>query len=172
MPRTEKPSRGAVWLLVIVAVLIAILVSTSKMKQVTPVAEVSQDSQMLCYYSSTPTASGFNDVYSLKLSTDGTTVTGELATAPAEKDKMNGTLDGVLISNGEEVLFSGTYANSAEGMDTIDQKMIKLTENNAMIGYGEMKLEADGSYSYANPDQIDYSLSLPRVDCASYTSAF
>lgn len=171
----KKPSRSAIGLLIVVVVLIGILFVTSKTgKMSSPTtATAPQDEQTVCYYSSTATASGFNDIYSLQLTVNAESATGELATAPAEKDRMKGVLSGVIMSSDDEVLFTGAYANTAEDMQTIEQKMIKLSAEQALIGYGEMKVSIDGSsYEYVNPNAIDYSLAIPRVDCAEYKTAF
>jgi len=170
----NKPSRGAVYLLIVVVLAIIVLVATSKMPKGDTVTEVPQDEQaVLCYYSSTPTASGFNDVYSLKLTVVGDTATGELATVPAEKDRMKGTLEGVIIpSTEEEYLFAGKYMNSAEGMTNTDDRMIKLSATDAKIGYGETVQNPDGTYSYKDSNNLNYSLAIPRVDCAQYQSAY
>lgn len=135
-----------------------------------PVAENPSEEQSgeLCYFSSTPTASGYNDTYYLKLALDGTTATGELATIPAEKDAMKGILVGNIIENNGDTYFSGTYSNSAEGMTNIDERMIKLSDTEAAIGYGEMVQNADGSYGYKDANNLNYSLTIPRVDCAAY----
>ncbi|HEY0979944.1 MAG TPA: hypothetical protein VGE18_00870 [Candidatus Paceibacterota bacterium] len=168
----HKPSTGAVWLLVIVCIVVALLVLTSKAPMNSDTLSTvpgETDTQALCYYSSTQTASGFNDTYALKLVlASDSTATGELATAPAEKDSMQGTLTGSVVENGDELLFDGWYANSAEGMNNTDQRLIKLTESEARIGYGETVLNADGTYSYKDEATVNYSLAIPRVDCAVY----
>ncbi|MBY0328535.1 hypothetical protein K2Q02_00340 [Patescibacteria group bacterium] len=169
----NKPSRGAIYLLIVVVIAIIVLVSTTKMPKNTATTEMPQDEQVLCYYSSTQTASGFNDVYSLKLSVVGTSATGELATAPAEKDRMNGTLSGTIAPfSDEEYMFSGTYMNSAEGMTNTDQRMIKLSATEAAVGYGETVQNPDGTYGYKDPANLNYSLTIPRVDCALYQNAY
>ena len=167
----HKPSTGAVWLLVIVCVVVALLVVTSKKPMTSDITATPDEgsAQVLCYYSATPTESGFNDTYALKLMlANDNTATGELATAPAEKDSMQGTLAGSVTENSGELIFDGWYTNQAEGMNNVDQRLIKLNENEAHIGYGETVLNADGTYSYKDASTVDYSLTIPRVDCAVY----
>lgn len=167
----HKPSTGAVWLLVIVCVVVALLVVTSKKPMGSDTLTTvpgETEPQTLCYYSSTPTASGFNDTYALRLSLSSNAATGELLTAPAEKDSMQGTLAGSVTENSGELIFDGWYTNQAEGMSNVDQRLIKLNENEARIGYGETVLNADGTYSYKDEAAVTYSLTIPRVDCAVY----
>ncbi len=45
-----------------------------------------------------------------------------------------------------------------------------MTEAQAQIGYGELKTDADGTYSYVDPTKVTYSLTLPSVDCTQYDS--
>lgn len=169
---TTPPKSGAVWLLVIVCLVVALLVLTSKKPMSSDTLTVTPgetEAQTLCYYSSTPTDSGFNDTYALKLAlANDNSATGELATAPAEKDSMTGTLKGSVTESGDELIFDGWYTNSAEGMNNIDQRLIKLTESEARIGYGETILNADGTYSYKEEAEVNYSLTIPRIDCAVY----
>ena len=176
-PMNNKPSRAAVWLLIIVVIVVAVLFATTKLdiggNSQRAAMTTSSDEQVLCYSSSTPTASGFNDVYSLKLTVAGDIATGELATSPAEKDKMTGTLEGTIAPISEEAyLFTGKYMNSGEGMTNTDDRMIVLSATDAKIGYGETVLNADGTYSYKDPSTLNYSLSIPRVDCAAYQGAY
>jgi len=169
--QTQKPSTGAIWLMVGVFVMIGLLLLSSKKPggpdrlTTTP---VEPPAQTLCYYSSTPTASGLKDQYALKLALVNNDATGELMTVPAEKDSMIGTLKGIVTENGDELIFDGWYTNQAEGMTAVDQRLIKLTENEARIGYGEPVQNTDGSYSYKDTAAVDYSLAIPRVDCAVY----
>jgi hypothetical protein len=110
------------------------------------------------------------DTAFLKLTTPdgGVTITGELATYPAEKDAMTGTLSGTATNVNGDAIFDGQYANSAEGMNNISEQLIKLGQGSAQIGYGEMVQGTDGTYDYKDKTKVTYSLTLPAVDCAQY----
>lgn len=168
--KSTTPSRRAIWFTLGVVILLIVLVVTTKLPNQSDLATpVVSGTEAVCYYSRTETATGLYDVYALKLNVDDAgAATGELVTLPAEKDAMRGTLSGSLNPIGEEYIFKGLYRNSAEGMNNTDERIIRLAYEKASIGYGEMKENADGIYSYANPSQIDYSLSIPRIDCAQY----
>jgi hypothetical protein len=168
----KHPSRGALWLLVAVVVLVAILLATSKMKKTDTVAIPTDGSaEMVCYYGARTTASGFKDVYAMKLAISGVKAQGELLTAPAEKDKIQGDLSGSVIQGNDERIFDGTYSNVGEGMKNLDEIVIRFSLKEAMVGFGEMKENEDGSYSYADKNALNYSLKIPAVDCAVYDEA-
>lgn len=170
----KKPSPVAVWILVVVMVLVALLVFSSK-KQLIPEKLTTVPNQAnpktLCYYESIPRASGYSDMFALKLTITDGTATGELITAPAEKDRMVGTLAGMVTAGVDELIFDGWYTNQAEGMNNVDERLIKLTDTQARIGYGESVVNADGSYSYKDATALNYSLAITRVDCAIYDQA-
>ncbi len=169
--QTNKPSTGAIWLMVGVFVMIGLLLLSSKKPEgvdTLTTTPTQTQTQTLCYYSSTPALSGLNDEYALKLALVNNDASGELMTVPAEKDSMKGTLKGVMTENSDELVFDGWYTNQAEGMTAVDQRLIKLTPSEARIGYGEMVQNTDGSYSYKDRNAVDYSLVIPRVDCAIY----
>ena len=124
---------------------------------------VTTETQTMCFY-----LRGADKAY-LKLVVDSAgRASGELATMPAQKDSMRGVLNGgITVVNGIET-FDGTYTNMAEGMNNIDQRLIRLTGTDAQIGYGEIVENPDGSYKYKDPSTVNYSFSIPRVDCAAY----
>lgn len=170
-PLLNKPSAIAVWILVVVTVLVAVLVITSKKSFVSEnLSSLPQKAapETLCYYESPSSLSGYADEFALKLTIVDGSATGELITAPAQKDRMVGTLEGVLTTKADELIFDGWYKNEAEGMKNIDERVIRLSENKAYIGYGEMLSHADGSYSYKDPAVMQYWLPIARVDCAIY----
>jgi hypothetical protein len=151
----------------------AVLIIAKKQQVAAPVADVPQAQESsLCYTLNKKTNSSSNDVAFLKLTSSdgGVTVTGELATYPAEKDAMKGTLSGTVKSDNGIAVFDGTYVNSAEGMDNVDQRLIRLDDTQAQVGYGETVKSEDGTYVYKDPSKVDYSFSIPAVDCAQYAS--
>lgn len=119
----------------------------------------------LCYLSIENTPQGLTDVYALSvsISEDGTT-RGELMTSPAEKDKMEGKIYGKISNTQDGKVFDGWYDNSAEGLENTDQLMIKILDDKALIGYGEM-VQAGEAYVYKDVKNINYSLELPAIHC-------
>ncbi len=122
----------------------------------------------VCYALHNETAGG-TDTATLKLTTtDGEHATGQFNVALAQKDASTGVLDGVIsITGPSTALFDGHYVNMQEGMNNTSEQLIKLDQNEAQIGYGEMVQNADGGYDYKDKSAVMYSLSLPRVDCAT-----
>ncbi|MDB5255293.1 MAG: hypothetical protein JWL92_669 [Candidatus Nomurabacteria bacterium] len=145
----------------------ALFISAKKQQDiaVTPAADTTPSS--LCYV-----LNKNGDTAFLKLTTTdgGLTITGDLATYPAQKDSMKGTLSGVATNVDGDAVFDGQYANSAEGMNNISEQLIKLDPTQAQIGYGEMVEAADGTYDYKDKTKVTYSLTLPAVDCTQYDS--
>ena len=170
--QASRHSRGAIYLLIVVVLVIIVLVATSKnTKDKAAIETPTGEQTTMCFYAANPTPSGLSDVYALKLDVSGASAKGELSTIPAEKDKMTGTLSGVVVQSGQDTIFNGRYNNSAEGMQNVEQRIIKLSTMEARIGYGEMVQNPDGTYSYKDSNTLDYSLAIPRVDCAQYQSA-
>jgi hypothetical protein len=161
---------------VVVVAFIAIFVMAKKQQEVanapTPADTTASAPASLCYVlNKKSTGSKFNDVAFVKLNTTdgGQTVTGELGTYLAEKDGMKGTLSGTVNADATgAAVFDGQYANSAEGMNNINEQLIKFDTDTAQIGYGEMVAAADGTYDYKDKTKVTYSLSIPSVDCAQY----
>ncbi len=143
----------------------ALFINAKKQQEVAVTPTVDTSPSSLCY-----ALNKKGDTAFLKLNTTdgGITITGELATYPAEKDAMKGTLSGTATNVSGDTVFDGQYANSAEGMNNISEQLIKLDETQAQIGYGEMVEATDGTYDYKDKTKVNYSLSLPAVDCAQY----
>jgi len=154
--------------------IVALLIQAKRHPVIAPSAPTATttDGTTLCYALNKPTASGYNDIAYVKItSTDGGQhVSGELGTFLAEKDGMHGTIGGSVTSDGTSAIFKGQYISTGEGVNTISEQMIKLDQTQAQLGYGEMIKNTDGSYSYKNPATVTYSLTIPRVDCAQYDS--
>ncbi len=137
----------------------ALLINAHRHPVAAPVAATADQNQSLCYILNKPTASGHNDIAYLKLTSSdgGAHTTGELGIALAEKDSMHGTLTGTVTASADNAtaVFDGQYVNSGEGMNNVNEQMIKLDNDQAMIGYGA-------------PGAVTYSLAIPSADCAQY----
>lgn len=158
---------------VAIVAFVAIFIMAKK-QQVAPAPATTADTSTptsLCYVLNKPVAgSKYNDVAYLKLtsSNGGQDITGELGTYLSEKDGMKGTLTGTATNDNGVAVFDGQYSNSAEGMNNINEQLIRLDNTQAQIGYGETVQNADGTYSYKDKSKVSYSLSIPMVDCAQY----
>jgi hypothetical protein len=137
-----------------------------------PAAATPTAAASVCYILNKPTSDGGRDIAYLKAtSSDGTNVTGELGTALEGKDALSGTFVGTLSSNSDgSVTLDAQYSATGEGMNNIVEQKILLTQSQAQVGYGAMKLNSDGTYVYSDPSAITYSLTLPSVDCTEYDS--
>ena len=132
----------------------------------------------LCFVKSQPFING-GDTYALLMAIAGDKVTGTLSLEPGEKDKktgaFTGTMDKANVAGMIDTNIMGTlgtfwWKTSAEGMLNTEELRIKFEDPmagqaRAYIGFGEMKDRGDGTYVYANPDAIDYSLELNEVNC-------
>ncbi len=160
---------------------IVILLLVAKKQQLnTTAAETQQQAQQasapvsLCYLLNAPSKGGAgHDVAYLKITTSdgGMHVTGELGTAPAEKDKVSGTITGTISAGSDgSALLDAQYANAGEGMTSTNEQLIRLDETQAQIGYGEEVKSSDGSYHYKDANAVTYSMTLPAVDCTQYNT--
>jgi hypothetical protein len=164
------PSTPALIITGVAIIALATVVIHFKKQQQAAVTASASTPASLCYILNAPTASGYNDVAYLKVTTrdGGRHITGELGTFLSQKDRKSGTLTGSITNVGGNAVFDGQYTNMAEGMNATDEQLIRLNDTQAQIGYGENKKNADGSYSYIDKSKVVYSLSLPVVDCARY----
>lgn len=153
---------GAVILLVIFG-FIAYTFSVKK----DSVDEVSLDPQEVtyCYYEEITGVNGLKDVNYLKVIIDEGKVEGELGTIPAEKDKMIGTLSGMMTPPN---VIDALYSYSAEGIDAVEERVIKLDATQALVGYGEMVDQGDGVFVYKDKTNIPFFLPIPKIDCGEY----
>jgi hypothetical protein len=114
--------------------------------------------------------SGFYDKFILRMSLDNTnkTVKGYLKLLPAEKDSAIGSYEGT-VSDMDPKTSSRTidawWNREGEGLTEKSQLRIIFGEGNASIGFGAMKANADGSYSYEDLSKVDYSLTLSDYSC-------
>ncbi len=110
------------------------------------------------------------DVYTLKFTMNGENVNGELNFLPEEKDSKVGEFKGLIspsASNSSSRIIAAWWDTMGEGIKNREQLAILLEDQTASIGFGEMKESSDGSYVYANPSEVSYSLKLGSVECSS-----
>lgn len=134
-----------------------------------PPSNVQASSVSLCYYLDQAGASGAHDKAYLKMTITNNNVHGELGTALAQKDSINGTLVGTITEGtANDYILDAQYMNTGEGMNNTNEQLIHFNSTSAELGYGEMKEDSNGSFSYQDKSQVTYALSLPRVDCTQY----
>ncbi len=177
---TEEKNTNSLFLIITIIVIIALAIfwftklnKNSVTNQiVAPVSIEDIDrsevlsSEDICYVSMQNRAEGLRDLYSLNLSiaSDGS-ARGNLITSPAEKDTMQGKLFGIISKSSDGRIFEGWYDNQAEGVENTDQISIKVLEDKAIIGYGEM-VQAGDAYVYKDAKNINYNLEIPAIPCA------
>lgn len=153
--------KKAQYILLGVAVVIVILVGIMKPRS------VSQDSQAvkLCYIWNTEAG----DKATLVMNIDKDVVIGTFDFAPAEKDRKQGVFQGTVSAIDPASLsrtISAWWASNGEGVRHVEELSIILRQGIATPGFGEMKDEGDGSFTYAKPSEISYTLNLQQTDCS------
>lgn len=117
-------------------------------------------------------ASGFYDKFTLRMSLDGDKVSGYLKILPAEKDSSFGSYEGTVSAVDPYAMartIDAVWTREGEGMISKEQLRIIFGEGTANIGFGAMKENPDGSYSYEDLEKVDYSLALTDYSCADLT---
>jgi len=141
-----------------------------------------------CYFSEMASPdSEFSDKYSLRFNY-GTTYTekegvynipdikGELKLLPSEKDALVGKFSGnVVLDNKMTWNDLGEFIWNTEGESMTARQELKILftagvhkGDSAKIGFGEMTLREDGVYVYKDPENIDYSLAIPKISCEEF----
>jgi hypothetical protein len=114
--------------------------------------------------------SGFYDKFTLRMSLDNEnkTVKGYLKILPAEKDGAVGSYEGS-VSDVDPYAMARTidavWTREGEGLTEKSQLRIIFGEGTANIGFGAMKENPDGSYSYEDLEKVNYSLALNDYSC-------
>lgn len=99
------------------------------------------------------------DTTRLRLDLNGTSVTGELAVLPAEKDRATGTLTGTLVGN----QIRADWQRSGEGVTQVYDVQLTLMDSTVSWREGE-RTDQNGKWVLKNPDQ-SYEYVLTKVDC-------
>ncbi len=125
----------------------------------------------LCYARfGIPNAQHRGDAYTLKMTIEGSKVSGDLKFIPADKDRKVGIFDGT-VSDMDKVAMTqtvdGWWATVAEGMNTTEQLKLIFNDKSAKVGLGEMVDRGDGVYVYKDANSIGYSLEIPSTSCTT-----
>lgn len=169
------------WTFIVLAAVLVVGLLVDRKKALVS-GEISTSPTKICFVKAAPAATG-TDKYTLDITITGATATGSLALLPSEKDKktgdFTGTMDkanvnGMIDTNIMGNLGTFWWKTTAEGMTNTEELRIKFADPmsgqaRAFIGFGEMKDRGDGTYIYADPAAIDYSLELAEVNCGSDT---
>lgn len=94
---------------------------------------------------------------------------------PAEVDQTVGILDSfsyeLMAGARERYLLKTMYHYNVEGESNISEQYFIATKDRIFIGTGERKYnEFNRTYTFVTPDALDYSKSIPRIDCATPTN--
>jgi len=114
--------------------------------------------------------SGFYDKFTLRMSLDNEnqTVKGYLKILPAEKDSAIGSFEGSVTPVDKYSMsrtIDSVWTREGEGRTQKEQLRIIFGEGTANVGFGAMKENPDGSYSYEDLEKVDYSMSLNDYSC-------
>lgn len=115
--------------------------------------------------------SGFYDKFTLRMNLDNAnqTVTGYLKILPAEKDASLGSFEGSVTPVDRYSMsrtIDSVWTREGEGRTEKSQLRIIFGEGTANIGFGAMKENPDGSYSYEDLTKVDYSTTLSDYSCS------
>jgi len=171
-----KTAQKLVILILVIIVLIVIigLVRAPKVVVLEPEPVVTTPitttvkNQDLCFYSEKRTDTTHADIAWLKATVTGGMIKGELRNLPAEKDSKIGLFEGTISTtdaNGIQKV-DAIWQTRAEGMETPEQLIVKISSDKAEVGFGEMVGSGDGVYVYKTPDAIPYFSSIPSVPCS------
>ncbi len=154
--------RFAVFVVLLAAFLLIGMVSSKPRHTAVAPSPVQEKS---CYIWNTEAG----DKATLVVNTDGAIASGSFNFLPAEKDKKTGDFIGT-ISTTKDTLgnrtIHGWWTTSAEGMTNKEEIIINVGGSIAAVGFGEMKVQADGSYVYADANALSYQPPLQKTDCA------
>jgi hypothetical protein len=86
-------------------------------------------------------------------------VTGILNWLPARKDRMTGSLEGTIHDD----IITAIYSYTAEGIDTKEEKILKLDSNRIFFKTGEL-VEQNGIWTLKDK-AVPFSESIPKTLC-------
>lgn len=151
----------------IVIVLLIVFFVSQKDKGVSEIEPIAQEPSSLCYYSENLTQSGLYDRSWLRLNLVDEKISGEYYNLPAEKDSKFGIFKGIHSKDDLGVMSRADvlWEAQAEGTIVSEQLLINFTQNEAFVGFGEMKLGENDIYVYSDPESIPYWQTIPTLSC-------
>ena len=99
------------------------------------------------------------DTTSIRLVIDGSSVTGELAVLPAEKDRAQGSISGTRTGN----KIVADWQRSGEGSTQVHEVNFSMAGDSLLWREGE-RTEKQGKWVLVNPNQ-GFQYKLTKVDC-------
>jgi hypothetical protein len=127
---------------------------SEKRNAVTDAVEASS-AQELCFQNITGA-----DSLLVHLTIVGNDVTGTLRWLPAEKDKMVGTLNGILQND----TITAVYSYQAEGTNAREEKIFHLTTDSLFIKHGEL-VEQSGTWVLKDKHVAQFTEAAAKTDC-------
>ncbi|MDD3662495.1 MAG: hypothetical protein PHT84_01370 [Candidatus Pacebacteria bacterium] len=125
----------------------------------------SESISSLCFYRSIKNENGFYNVAYLKSNILNSKINGEFYHLPAETDSKIGTFEGEITQKEGESIASVWWNSLAEGMNIKEELTIKIREESATVGFGEMKDRGDGVYIYKDSSNLYFIENMPQIDC-------
>lgn len=101
-----------------------------------------------------------SDSLLVQLTIIGNDVTGTLRRLPAEKDKMVGTLNGIMQND----TITAVYSYQAEGTSAREEKVFRLTTDSLFIKHGEL-IDQNGMWVLKNKRTAQFTEAAARIDC-------
>jgi hypothetical protein len=127
-----------------------------------------------CFYNSKKTDSGLYDKSWLKINISSDELSGEFNNLPISKDtktgKIESSIDQVIkakiFNNSREENDLKVWWNSfAEGLSVREELIIRISNGEAYVLFGEMIDRGDGVYVYRNPNNIFAQNKMPTIEC-------
>lgn len=101
-----------------------------------------------------------NDSLLVQLTIVGNDVTGTLRWLPAEKDKMVGTLNGILQND----TITAVYSYQAEGVNAREEKIFRLTTDSLFLAHGEL-VDQNGTWVLKDKHTARFTEAAGKTDC-------
>lgn len=101
-----------------------------------------------------------NDSLLVTLTIVGNDVTGTLRWLPAEKDKMVGTLNGLLQND----TITAIYSYQAEGTNAREEKIFHLTNDSLFIKHGEL-IDQNGTWVIKDKRTAQFTEAAGKTPC-------
>ncbi|MBT1685699.1 hypothetical protein [Dawidia soli] len=101
-----------------------------------------------------------NDSLLVQLTIVGNDVTGTLRWLPAEKDKMVGTLNGILQND----TITAVYSYQAEGVNAREEKIFRLTTDSLFLAHGEL-VDQNGTWVLKDKRTARFTEAAGKTDC-------
>lgn len=129
----------------------------------TTVNDIEEETNQLCYLWNTEAG----EKIELSMDVKGDHVTGNLNYLITKKDPKSGPFEGTItgVDTTSTRTVDAIWNTQVSGAEKKVELKILARDNIANVGFGTMKVGADGVYVYADPAQINWAPNLQRTDC-------